>query len=320
MKPQQATKLAIFPSLVEVQARVRAQEFTRQHARVTGRPAPSDVLDQIKTARLRLILVDGRKVNRAIWPPEINSLLTHPAWPGGSYLHELVWAYAEDNTINPSWIVLPNPSNPQEWQLRSHMRQSRDEPDNQETTKPEQPTPAQEGLEEVPEKVRADWRRTLAQFVEELPTYPRDQPFQVNTTMLSMLPCYWPLVRMTLNAKGAINRFRSAAKRLFHNAQLQGHTGDGALAIVQCQANEIELMAIRPLAQLLASLFCTNTDLPFTASATKWAQLTDPAFWTIAILSELCRFNREQSEEASGEDDMKYQNRGIVNIQLKGKC
>ena len=122
---------------------------------------------------------------------------------------------------------------------------------------------------------------------------------------------------MTLNA---INRFRSAAKRIFHNARLQGHTSDSALAIVQNQAIEIELMAIRPLAQLLASLFSTTADPPFTTNASKWAQLKDAAFWTIALLSEIRRFNREQSEASpEGEEDLRYQNKGIVNIQAQRK-
>ena len=40
--------------------------------------------------------------------------------------------------------------------------------------------------------------------------YPHNQLIPINPKLLSSLPCYWPLVRMTLNAKAAINRFRCA--------------------------------------------------------------------------------------------------------------
>ena len=65
-------------------------------------------------------------------------------------------------------------------------------------------------------------------------------------------------------------------------------------------------MAIRPLAQLLVSPFRTTADPPFT-NASKGAQLKDAEFWTIALLSEMRRLNREQSETPSkGEENLLF--------------
>ena len=56
-------------------------------------------------------------------------------------------------------------------------------------------------------------------------------------------PLFWPLVRLTLNAKTAINRFRVSLKRVYYNDKLQGASDENALRTVHTQANELELMA-----------------------------------------------------------------------------
>ena len=71
---------------------------------------PVDQLANIKMSRLRLTLVDGHRVNPTAWTPESKQCQRHPAWPGGNYQHELVWAYAEDGTTRPTWILLPHPT------------------------------------------------------------------------------------------------------------------------------------------------------------------------------------------------------------------
>ena len=117
-----------------------------------------------------------------------------------------------------------------------------------------------DALEQVPEKVREGWRAALTQFANEFQAYPQNQSITTNPKLLSALPCYWPLVCMTLNAKSAINRFRCAAKCIFHNdAKLLGHTDASARTITQNQANNIELAAIRLLAHALARLFQPTT-------------------------------------------------------------
>ena len=49
---------------------------------------PVDQLTNIKMSRLRLTLVDGHRVNPAVWTPESKWCQRHPAWPGGNYQHE----------------------------------------------------------------------------------------------------------------------------------------------------------------------------------------------------------------------------------------
>ena len=56
--------------------------------------------------------------------------------------------------------------------------------------------------EEVPEDVRQNWHTALESFLKEYQSCPITQNFEVNPSLLAALPCYWPLVRMTLNAKG----------------------------------------------------------------------------------------------------------------------
>ena len=82
-----------------------------------------------------------------------------------------------------------------------------------------------------------------------------------NPSLLSALPCYWPLVRLTLNAKAAINRFRVSLKRMNYNALLQEASDENALRTVHNQANKLKLMVLTPLAHHLANLFSTPNKL-----------------------------------------------------------
>ena len=66
--------------------------------------------------------------------------------------------------------------------------------DDPTTFTPTQHMLPKENLEELPEKIRTDWRRSLAQFAELHATYEPDQYIVANTRLLSALPCYWPLV------------------------------------------------------------------------------------------------------------------------------
>ena len=169
--------------------------------------------------------------------------------------------------------------------------------------------------EEVPEDVRQNWHTALESFLKEYQTYPVDENFEVNPSLLSALPCYWPLVRMTLNAKAAINRFRVSLRRMYYNEKLQGASDENALRTVHNRANELELMALTPLAHYLANLFDTPNELPYVTSAKEWERLSSEEFWIHALLSESCRFNRELSKAADTKDDTKYQSRGVVNMQ-----
>ena len=102
-------------ALVQIRARRHRNEIAQQHARVHGSQLPVDQLDNIKMSRLRLTLVDGHRVNPAVWTPESKRCQQHPAWPGGNYQHELV--YTEDGTARPTWIVLPHPTIPNQYIL-----------------------------------------------------------------------------------------------------------------------------------------------------------------------------------------------------------
>ena len=62
----------------------------------------------------------------------------------------------------------------------------------------EAPAPAK--VEEVPEDVRQNWHTALESFLKEYQSYPVNQNFVINPSLLSALPCCWPQVRMTLNA------------------------------------------------------------------------------------------------------------------------
>ena len=120
---------------------------------------------------------------------------------------------------------------------------------------------------------------------------------------------------------GAIPLFSSG-----HGAQrscdpwTQGDTDTSARTITHNQANAIELATIRPLAHALARLFQPTSEVPFTTSADKWAQLRTVEFWTIALISEMRRYNREQSEAPlAGDEDLRFLNRGVVNIHTRRK-
>ena len=105
--------LGAFPpplALVQVSARRHRNEIAQQHVRVRGNEMPVDQLTNIKMSRLRLTLVDGHRVHPTVWTPASTRYQRHPAWPGGNYQHELVWAYAEDGTTRPTWILLPHPT------------------------------------------------------------------------------------------------------------------------------------------------------------------------------------------------------------------
>ena len=104
-------------ALVQVRARRHRNEIAQQHARVRGSKMPVDQLDNIKMSRLRLTLVDGHRVNPTVWILESKRCQQHPAWPGGNYQHELVWAYTEDGTARPTWILLPHPTLPNQYIL-----------------------------------------------------------------------------------------------------------------------------------------------------------------------------------------------------------
>ena len=122
-------------------------------------------------------------------------------------------------------------------------------------------------------------------------------------------------MRLTLNAKAAINKFRVSLKRVYYNDKLQGASDENALRAVHTQANELELMALTPLAHHLANLFTTPNELPNVTSAKEWERLSSKEFWIHALLSESCRFNRELAKAADTKDDTKYQSRGVVNMQ-----
>ena len=143
-------------------------------------------------------------------------------------------------------------------------------------------------VEEVPEDVRQNWHTALESFLNEYQSYPVNQNFVVNPSLLSALPCYWPPVRI-LNAKGPINRFRVSLRRMYYSEKLQGASDEDALRTVHDQANELELMALTPLAHYLANLFDTPNELPYVTSAKEWERLS----FDHALLSESCRFNRE---------------------------
>ena len=52
---------------------------------------------------------------------------------------------------------------------------------------------------------------------------------------------------------------------------------------VHHQANELELMALTPLARYLADLFSTPNELPYVTSAKEWARLSSEECWIHGI-------------------------------------
>ena len=105
--------------------------------------------------------------------------------------------------------------------------------------------PAEEAEEEVPEQVRKQWLSTLRGFAQSHYSYEtaraNDTSGTVNVAMLTRLSCYWPLIRMTLNARGAISRFHTALRLL-------GQNDKAAQKTCQRQFDDLEIMAIQPLA------------------------------------------------------------------------
>ena len=88
--------------------------------------------------------------------------------------------------------------------------------------------------------------------------------------------------KFPIEAAGAINRFRVSLRRMYYNEKLQGASDDDALRTVHDQANELELMALTPLAHHLANLFDT-----YVTSAKEWERLSSEEFWIHALLSAL---------------------------------
>ena len=54
-----------------------------------------------KVRRLRLVLATITHLTKV----EINSLVEGPYLPGGTVLHDLVYGYAADASIEPEWLV-----------------------------------------------------------------------------------------------------------------------------------------------------------------------------------------------------------------------
>ena len=370
-------------ALVQVSARRRRNEIAQQHARVRGTAMPADKLTNIRLARLRLVLLESHRVHPSVWTPESKQVNRHPTWPGGHYKHELVWAYAEDGTTRPTWIVLPHPHRPDQYVLYNNFTASRygtqqgeqftllmplpkifyfdahrrypipalSTPgsllsyaipnENDRTflpqlleqlpeatlTPPQAPQPDEQGeplppraalapakLEEVPEDVRKNWHTALTSFLQEPQGHNSSQTVEINPRLMAALPCYWPLVRMSLCGQAAMNRFRVSLRRVYYNAKLLGADDNQALDAARAQANDLELMALTPLAQYLADLFDTPQELPYVTQASEWTRLSSTEFWQHALLSESRRFNRELAKKPEN-DESKYNSRGVVHMQ-----
>ena len=66
-----------------------------------------------KVRRLRLVLATITHLTKA----EINSLVEGPCLPGGAVLHDLVYGYAADASIEPEWLVITDGQQPGHWRL-----------------------------------------------------------------------------------------------------------------------------------------------------------------------------------------------------------
>ena len=66
-----------------------------------------------KVRRLRLVLATITHLTKA----EINSLVEGPYLPGGIVLHDLVYGYAADASIEPEWPVTTDGQQPGHWRL-----------------------------------------------------------------------------------------------------------------------------------------------------------------------------------------------------------
>ena len=66
-----------------------------------------------KVRRLRLVLAALTHLTKA----EIASLLEGPHLPGGTVLHDLVYGYAVDASLEPEWLVITDGQQPGRWRL-----------------------------------------------------------------------------------------------------------------------------------------------------------------------------------------------------------
>ena len=66
-----------------------------------------------KVRRLRLVLATITHLTKA----EINSLVEGPYLPGGTVLHDLVYGYAADASMEPEWLVITDGQQPGHWRL-----------------------------------------------------------------------------------------------------------------------------------------------------------------------------------------------------------
>ena len=66
-----------------------------------------------KVRRLRLVLATITHLTKA----EITSLLEGPYLPGGTVLHNLVYGYAADASLEPEWLVITDGQQPGRWRL-----------------------------------------------------------------------------------------------------------------------------------------------------------------------------------------------------------
>ena len=66
-----------------------------------------------KVRRLRLVLATLTHLTKA----EITSLLEGPYLPGGTVLHNLVYGYAVDASLEPEWLVITDGQQPGHWRL-----------------------------------------------------------------------------------------------------------------------------------------------------------------------------------------------------------
>ena len=66
-----------------------------------------------KVRRLRLVLATITHLTKA----EINSLVEGPYLPGGTVLHNLVYGYAADASMEPEWLVITDGQQPGHWRL-----------------------------------------------------------------------------------------------------------------------------------------------------------------------------------------------------------
>ena len=66
-----------------------------------------------KVRRLRLVLTALTHLTKA----EIASLREGPHLPGGTVLHDLVYGYAVDASLEPEWLVITDGQQPGRWRL-----------------------------------------------------------------------------------------------------------------------------------------------------------------------------------------------------------